>query len=89
MQYVIGKNKPIFTLEEHVFAGGFGAKVLEWCEAHEANASLIRRVALPDEFIEQGTRDYMFDKFGLSPEKVTERVLFELKSKKVLATANL
>ena len=71
----------LFTLEEHVLTGGFGSKVLEFLERHEMTEIPVKRLALPDQFIEHGSREAMLDQFGLSPEKVAARVLAELKFK--------
>ncbi len=69
------KSKYLFTLEEHVLAGGFGAKVLEFLERSQRDDAVTRRFALPDEFIEQGDRDYHYERIGLSPEKITASIL--------------
>ncbi len=75
------KSRLVLTLEEHVLTGGFGSKVLEWIEANGLSAGNVRRLALPDRFIEQGSRDLLFDEFGLSPERISAKVLEELRSK--------
>ncbi len=72
------KTKFLFTLEEHVATGGFGSKVLEFLEEKNIHHIPLKRFALPDEFIEHGSRDAQLDEFGLSPEKITAAVLKEL-----------
>lgn len=72
------KTKFLFTLEEHVAQGGFGSKVLEFFEEKNIRHVPLKRFALPDEFIEHGSRDAQLDEFGLSPEKITASVLKEL-----------
>jgi 1-deoxy-D-xylulose-5-phosphate synthase len=72
------KTKLLFTLEEHVAAGGFGSKVLEFLEEKNIRHVPLKRFALPDEFIEHGSRDAQLDEFGLSPEKITASILKEL-----------
>jgi 1-deoxy-D-xylulose-5-phosphate synthase len=70
------KTKFLFTLEEHNLTGGFGSKVLDFFEQHGmGNEVSIRRFALPNEFIEQGSREFLLDRFGLSPEKIASRIL--------------
>ncbi len=76
----LDKSKYLFTLEEHVLAGGFGAKVLEFLERNQKDDAVVRRFALPDEFIEQGDRDYHYERIGLSPEKITASILQTLNS---------
>lgn len=75
------KSKWIFTLEEHVLTGGFGAKVLEWLEAHDLQQeAIVKRIALPDQFIEHGSREVLLDHFGLSPQQIVRKVLSELRT---------
>ncbi len=71
------KTRFLFTLEEHVANGGFGSKVLEFLEEKNIRHVPLKRFALPDEFIEHGSRDAQLDEFGLSPEKITAAVLKE------------
>lgn len=72
------KTKHLFTLEEHVGTGGFGSKVLEFMEEKNIRSIPLKRFALPDEFIEHGSRDAQLDEFGLSPEKISAAILKEL-----------
>ncbi len=72
------KTKVLFTLEEHVGTGGFGSKILEFFEEKNIRNALVKRLALPDAFIEHGSREAQLDEFGLSPEKVAASVLKEL-----------
>ncbi len=74
----VKKTKFLFTLEEHVGTGGFGSKILEFLEEKNIRYVPLKRFALPDEFIEHGSRDAQLDEFGLSPEKITAAVLKEL-----------
>jgi 1-deoxy-D-xylulose-5-phosphate synthase len=76
------KTKFLFTLEEHVATGGFGSKVLEFLEEKNIRNVLLKRFALPDEFIEHGSRDAQLGEFGLSPEKIAASVLKELHPQK-------
>lgn len=74
----VKKTKSIFTLEEHVGTGGFGSKVLEFLEEKGLLNVPFKRLALPDEFIEHGSRDVQLEEYGLSAEKITAAVLKEL-----------
>lgn len=76
----LAKSNFIFTLEEHVFTGGFGSKVLEYLEQENISGVNLHRFALPDQFIEHGSRDELFEKFGLSSKKVAGKVLEVLRS---------
>lgn len=74
------KAKVILTVEEHVLTGGFGSKVLEFYEQKQIRNLNIKRLALPDEFIEQGVRDVLLDRYGLSPQKISSAVIQSLKA---------
>ncbi len=70
------KTKFIYTLEEHNLTGGFGSKILEFFERQGmAQEVLVQRFALPNEFIEHGSREFLLDRFGLSPEKIASQIL--------------
>ena len=73
---VVQKTPLVFTAEEHVLTGGFGSKVLEFFERKEIQDVRVKRFALPNEFIEHGSRDKLLDQFGLSAEKM-EKVILE------------
>lgn len=75
------KTGALFTLEEHVLSGGFGARVLEFLESSRAGDVFVKRLALPDEFIEHGSRERLLDRFGLSPQKVAGCVGTELRAR--------
>ena len=71
---VIQKTPVIFTAEEHVLTGGFGSKVMEFLERNNIRDIQLKRFALPDEFIEQGSREKLLDHFGLSGEKMAKAI---------------
>jgi 1-deoxy-D-xylulose-5-phosphate synthase len=71
---VIQKTVLVFTVEEHVLAGGFGAKVLELLERRGIHDARVKRIGLPDRFIEHGSRDKLLHEFGLSGEKIAQTV---------------
>lgn len=52
--------KTIFTVEEGVCLGGFGAMV------QEVSGKRIYRIGLPDEFIPHGSRSILLEKYGLT-----------------------
>ena len=62
----------IFTMEDHVLAGGFGSAVLESLNAQEIDVPVVR-VGWPDEFIEHGKVESLREKYGLTAEAAMER----------------
>ncbi|TDX48262.1 1-deoxy-D-xylulose-5-phosphate synthase [Orenia marismortui] len=54
----------LFTVEENVLQGGFSSAVAEFLVDQNLNVKL-KRIALPDEFIEHGSREELLAKYGL------------------------
>jgi transketolase len=63
----------IVTAEEHSVHGGLGGLVAEVLTA-VGPAPRIERIGVRDTWGESAGNDFMLDKHGLSPEKITERV---------------
>lgn len=59
----------IITIEEGVLDGGFGSAVSELLIDNGINKP-IKRLGLPDKFIEHGKRAEILDQYGLTPEKI-------------------
>ena len=73
-------DKPVFTLEEHVRTGGFGAAVCGFL-TENGFAAPAKVFALPDAFVTHGSRNLLLDKHGLSPEKIADEVVNTLQKK--------
>jgi transketolase len=68
-----GSVGSLVTAENHVARGGLGTAVVE--ALFEAGISRpVRRVGLPDRFIECGSVPYLQDKYGLTTERLAETV---------------
>jgi 1-deoxy-D-xylulose-5-phosphate synthase len=68
-----GRSRLLVTVEEHLAAGGFGSAVLEWV-SRSGFGTPVQILGLPDEFIDHGPVDYYLALYGLSAEKIAERV---------------
>jgi 1-deoxy-D-xylulose-5-phosphate synthase len=55
----------VITVEEGTLCGGFGSAVLEAANAASMRTDHIRRLGLPDRFIEHGDRDELLADLGL------------------------
>jgi len=71
------RHRVFVTVEENVLAGGFGAAVRELVEG-AGKATRVAAVGLEDRFYEQGPRNWLLDRAGLSPEKLAERIAAEV-----------
>jgi 1-deoxy-D-xylulose-5-phosphate synthase len=64
----------IITVEENILAGGFGSAVLEYINTQSFNGVKVLRLGFPDQFIEQGTRTQLLEKYGLHAEGIASAV---------------
>jgi 1-deoxy-D-xylulose-5-phosphate synthase len=55
----------LVTVEEGVLAGGFGSAVMELLEARNLNYVTLKRLGLPDEFVEHGDRSLFLKRYNL------------------------
>lgn len=78
-------TKMLFTLEEHVITGGFGSRVLEFLESQNLSRTPLKRFALPEKFIEHGSRENQLDEWGLSSEKMAASILKEFGRKNFIS----
>ena len=62
----------IYTLEDHVLAGGFGSAVLE-CMNDLQLSTPVLRIGWPDEFIDHGKVEALRERHGLTAEAAMKR----------------
>lgn len=60
---VFGKFKHVITVEDGCIQGGMGSAILEFMADHGYQAQ-VRRLGIPDEFIEHGTQDELYAECG-------------------------
>jgi transketolase len=75
---IAGTHSTIFSLEEHIINGGLGSAVAEVL-SESAYSGFFKRVAIP-EIVKGaiGHADYLRDIYGLSTDKVYDRIVKEL-----------
>ena len=66
----------LVTVEDHSIVGGLGSAVSEVLTEH--CPSRLVRIGLNDEFPESGPPVDLYEKYGLSPSKISKRVIGEL-----------
>jgi 1-deoxy-D-xylulose-5-phosphate synthase len=77
---VAERVRRIVTIEDHVLMGGFGSAVLELFEEADVRSVEVRRIGLPDAFVEHGAQSLLRKHHGLDPEGVAQRVATFLKA---------
>ena len=63
----------VLTVEDGVLSGGFGSAILEFINDHHYPVTL-KRLGIPDKFIEHGTRQELFRLCGFDPESIASAV---------------
>jgi len=78
---LVVKQKPVFTLEEHALAGGFGSAVLEW-NAKNGSRLEVTLFGVKDEFVPHGDHQSLLQYVGLDEKTLTQSISTYYLSKK-------
>jgi len=65
----------VLTVEENVAQGGFGSAILELLSDHDLTGVPVKRLAIPDVFMEHGKPDILRKKYGLDAEGILKGAL--------------
>lgn len=71
---LFAENIPVFTLEEHVRAGGFGSAVLEYA-AESCAKQEITVLAVEDMFVQHGDHAHLLKDVGLDDDSIIQALL--------------
>jgi 1-deoxy-D-xylulose-5-phosphate synthase len=75
----------LLTVEENALAGGFGSAVLELLEAEGITGIKIKRIGIPDHFIEHGSQAQLRKDLGLDTDGIADAARTLLSRKEGLA----
>jgi 1-deoxy-D-xylulose-5-phosphate synthase len=67
---LIAEIDKVITVEENVLDGGFGSAVLEMMASEGLWSRSIRRIGIPDAFVEHGSQDMLRSIYGLNAEGI-------------------
>ncbi len=60
----------VITAEENMRQGGFGSSIIEMLADRSINSVRVRRIGIPDRFIEHGTASFLRSKYGLDAQGI-------------------
>ena len=60
----------LITIEENVLQGGFGSAVLETLSDQGLNGFSLKRIGIPDTFVEHGSSDLLREKYGITADGI-------------------
>lgn len=66
-------HKLLVTLEENVYNGGFGEQVLKFVNSADIDLKVLN-IAIPNQYLEQGSVDVLRKEAGLDPHSIADRV---------------
>lgn len=72
---LVKNYKYIFTMEDNIYSGGFGALMAQRLCEFGIEDNVIYNFAFPDMYIEHGNRDLLFDRYGMSAEKIFKKII--------------
>jgi len=71
---LFASGMPIMTVEEAVLAGGFGSAVIEYAHDTHQTGVPIRRMGIPDQFIEHGNVDDLLAEIGMTTHHLVDNM---------------
>ena len=83
---VFARYKKIITIEDGTIVGGVGSAILEFMAENNYSAQ-VKRLGIPDKFIEHGEPNELYTECGFSIEQIHDEVLEILKEKKATKVA--
>jgi 1-deoxy-D-xylulose-5-phosphate synthase len=66
--------KKVITVEENVLQGGFGSAVLEMFAERNITGVQVKRLGIPDEFVEHATQAQLRSQYGLDEEGIIRAI---------------
>jgi len=67
---IFQKFDKIITIEDGTIVGGFGSAVLEFSQENNYQNKIIKRLGIPDKFIEHGETEELFDSIHLNNQAI-------------------
>lgn len=74
-------KKLIVTMEENVFSGGFGEKVLKLLNDNKRDSKVVN-IHIPDKYVEHGNPDILKKEIGIDADSVADRISGILKDER-------
>ena len=69
---IFKKFNTIITIEDGTIVGGFGSAILEFAQENKYTNKHIKRLGIPDSFIEHGTNDELLNALNLDQKSIEE-----------------
>lgn len=80
LHQIFKKFDKIITIEEGVLTGGFGSAILEFANTNNYKKVTVKRLGIPDNFVEHGSMDDLFLQVGLDEKAIQKSIIDLLES---------
>ncbi|MEX1377583.1 MAG: 1-deoxy-D-xylulose-5-phosphate synthase [Eubacteriales bacterium] len=81
LKSIADKYETIITIEDNLLQGGLGSAVLEHINKYDMNANHVICLGYDDKFIEQGSKEYIYNEHSLNAEGIA-RIIKEVEKNK-------
>ncbi len=71
---IVASVGKVMTVEENTLIGGFGSAILEMLSEYSLDNIKLKRIGLPDSFIEHGPADFIRNKYGLGKDNIKNEI---------------
>jgi 1-deoxy-D-xylulose-5-phosphate synthase len=75
-------HRLVITIEDGVRVGGIGTRIRQDLRAANVDTA-VNELGLPDEFLEHGSRDYILERVGLTPQAIARDVVAQVLGSKI------
>jgi len=72
LHIICKKFDAIITIEDGTIIGGFGSAILEFIHKHNYQNKLVKRLGVPDYFVEHGSNDLLLNSIALDRKSIQE-----------------
>jgi 1-deoxy-D-xylulose-5-phosphate synthase len=86
---VLERGAPVVVVEDNAVVGGFGSAVLELASTSGHEVGRIRRIGVPDRFIEHDSPEALREKIGLTPTRIARAVRALMAERGIAAGENV
>lgn len=80
---LLSKFDKIITVEENSLQGGFGSAILEFAQENGFDNITVKRLGIPDRFIQHGARKTLLSELGLDKKRISQTAQKMLGVKKI------
>jgi 1-deoxy-D-xylulose-5-phosphate synthase len=79
---IAAEHRLVVTIEDGVRVGGVGTRIRQDLRAASVDTA-VTELGLPDQFLDHGTRDFILEQVGLTPQNIARDVVAQVLGSKI------